>query len=77
MTPVDALIDKPVGSVGETLNTTFGVPPDEVTGVNGVTTAEVVKVVEAVASVVVNAVETASENVFELVAPLPSVAVTV
>ena len=59
------------------LNTTFGVPPDEVTGVNGVTTAEVVKVVEAVASVVVNAVETASENVFELVAPLPSVAVTV
>ena len=77
MTPVDVLIDKPVGSVGETLNRTFGVPPDEVTGEKGVTTTDVVKVVEAVASVVVNAVETAKVNVFELVAPLASVAVTV
>ena len=59
--PVAALIVNPVGSVGETLNTTFGVPPDEVTGVNGVATAEVVKVVEAAASVVVKAVETAKE----------------
>ena len=75
--PVAALSVNPVGSVGETLNTTFWVPPDEVTGVNGVTTTEVVKVVEAVASVVVNAVETAKVNVFALVALLASVAVTV
>jgi hypothetical protein len=74
--PVEALIVNPVGSVGETLNTTFGVPPDEVTGVNGVATAEVVKVVEAAASVVVSAVETAKVNVLALVAPLASVAVT-
>jgi hypothetical protein len=74
--PVAALIVNPVGSVGETLNTTFGVPPDEVTGVNGVATAEVVKVVEAAASVVVKAVETAKVNVLELVAPFASVAVT-
>ena len=74
--PVEALIVNPVGSVGETLNTTFGVPPDEVTGVNGVATVEVVKVVEAAASVVVSAVETAKVNVLALVAPLASVAVT-
>jgi hypothetical protein len=73
---VEALIVNPVGSVGETLNTTFGVPPDEVTGVNGVATVEVVKVVEAAASVVVSAVETAKVNVLALVAPLASVAVT-
>ena len=75
--PVAALIVNPVGSVGEILKTTFWVPPDEVTGVNGVATAEVVKVVEATASVVVSAVETAKANVLELVAPLASVAVTV
>ena len=75
--PVAALIVNPVGSVGEALNTTFGVPPDEVTGVNGVETAEVGKVVEAAASVVVSAVENAKANVLELVAPLASVAVTV
>jgi hypothetical protein len=74
--PVEALIVNPVGSVGETLNTTFGVPPDEVTGVNGVATVEVVKVVEAAASVVVSAVDTAKVNVLALVAPLASVAVT-
>jgi hypothetical protein len=74
--PVEALIVNPVGSVGETLNTTIGVPPDEVTGVNGVATVEVVKVVEAAASVVVSAVETAKVNVLALVAPLASVAVT-
>ncbi len=76
MVPVAALIVNPVGNVGETLKTTFGVPPDEVTGVNGVATTEVVKVVEAVTSVVVNAVDTAKVNVLELVAPLASVAVT-
>ncbi len=74
--PVDVLIVKPVGSVGAMLNTIFGVPPEEVTGVNGVATAEVVKVVEAAASVVVSAVETANAKVLELVAPLASVAVT-
>ena len=74
--PVEALIVNPVGSVGDTLNTTFGVPPDEVTGVNGVATVEVVKVVEAAASVVVSAVDTAKVNVLALVAPLASVAVT-
>ena len=74
--PVVVLIVNPVGSVGAMLNTIFGVPPEEVTGVNGVATAEVVKVVEAAASVVVSAVETAKVNVFELVAPLASVTVT-
>jgi hypothetical protein len=58
------------------LNTTFGVPPDEVTGVNGVATTEVVKVVEAEARVVVSDSETANVKVLELVAPLASVAVT-
>ena len=74
--PVDALIVSPAGSVGEILKTMFGVPPEEVTGVNGVATAEVVKIVEAAARVVVSASETAKVNVLELVAPLASVAVT-
>ena len=54
-----------------------GVPPDDVTGVNEVAASPAVRVSDAIARVVVRAVETVKENVFELVAPLASVAVTV
>jgi hypothetical protein len=75
--PVDVFIAKPVGRVGEIANVTGEVPPDEVTEVKLVATVLAVKVSEAIASVVVSAAETVSEKVFELVAPLASVAVTV
>ena len=68
---------RPVGSDGEIEKVTGDVPPDDVTGVKLVATTLAVKVSEAITRVVVSAAETASENVFELVAPLPSVAVTV
>jgi hypothetical protein len=71
------LIAKPVGSDGEIDKVTGDVPPDDVTGVELVATIPAVKVSEATARVVVRAAETASTKVFELVAPLASVAVTV
>ena len=52
-------------------------PPDAVTGVNEVAATAAVRVSDAIARVVVRAVEIVRANVFELVAPLESVAVTV
>jgi hypothetical protein len=77
ITPVEAFIVNPFGSVGEIVKTIPGVPPEEVTGVNGVATVETVKVCEGVTRVVVRATETVSAKVLELVAPFASVAVTV
>jgi hypothetical protein len=56
---------------------TDAVPPDAVTGIKLVASALAVKVSDGFASVVVSAAEIASAKVFELVAPLSSVAVTV
>lgn len=75
--PVEELIASPDGSDGEIAKVTGDVPPEAVTGVKLVATALAVKVSDDLASVVVSAVETASEKVFALVAPLSSVAVTV
>jgi hypothetical protein len=74
--PVDVFIAKPVGRVGVISRVIGEVPPLAVTGVKLVATALAVKVSEAIASVVARAAVTVSENVFELVAPLASVAVT-
>ena len=75
--PVEVLIVRPVGSDGEIARVIGEVPPDDVTGTALVATIPAVNVSEAIASVVVRAAETASAKVFELVAPLASVAVTV
>jgi hypothetical protein len=77
MAPVAELIDKPVGSDGEAEKVSGEVPPLAVTGVNDVAAALAVKVWLEIARVVVRAAETVSAKVFELVAPLASVAVTV
>ena len=74
--PVEVLIVRPVGSDGEIARVIGEVPPDDVTGIALVATIPAVNVSEAIASVVVRAAETASAKVFELVAPLASVAVT-
>ena len=75
--PVEELIARPDGSDGEIAKVTAAVPPDAVTGIKLVATALAVKVSDGLASVVVSAAEIASAKVFELVAPLSSVAVTV
>lgn len=75
--PVDELIESPEGSEGEIENVTGEVPPLAVTGVVLLNARPAVSVSEAIARVVVSAAETASVKVFELVAPLISVAVTV
>jgi cell division ATPase FtsA len=77
MAPVDELIERPLGRLGETVNVTGEVPPVDVTGVELEAAIPAVSVSDAIASVVVRAAETASAKVFELVAPLASVAVTV
>ena len=77
MAPVDELIERPLGRLGETVNVKGEVPPVDVTGVELVAAMPAVSVSDAIASVVVRAAETASAKVFELVAPLASVAVTV
>jgi hypothetical protein len=77
MAPVDELIERPLGRLGETVNVTGDVPPVDVTGVELVAAIPAVSVSDAIASVVVRAAETASAKDFELVAPLASVAVTV
>ena len=74
--PVDELIESPDGSDGEIEKIIGDVPPLEVTGIKLVADAAV-RVSDAMASVVVRAVEIVSANVFALVAPLVSVAVTV
>jgi hypothetical protein len=77
MAPVEVFIDKPDGRVGEIPSVIGEVPPLAVTGINEVVAALAVKVLLEIARVVDSAVETVSANVFELVAPLASVAVTV
>ena len=77
MAPVDELIERPLGRLGETVNVTGEVPPVDVTGLELVAAIPAVSVSDAIASVVVRAAETTSAKVFELVAPLASVAVTV
>ena len=77
MAPVVELIAKPVGSNGDIVNVIGEVPPDAVTGVKLVAIALAVKVSDDLARVVVSAAEIVSAKVFELVAPLASVAVTV
>jgi hypothetical protein len=76
MAPVEGLIAKPVGSAGEIEYTNGVVPSAAVTGVKEA--AEfAVRVSVAITRVVVRAAEIANANVFALVAPLTSVAVTV
>jgi hypothetical protein len=75
--PVEELIARPDGSDGEIVKVTDAVPPDAVTGIKLVASALAVKVSDGFASVVVSAAEIASAKVFELVAPISSVAVTV
>lgn len=75
--PVEELIARPDGSDGEIAKVAGAVPPEAVTGIKLVATALAVKVSDGFASVVVSAAEIASAKVFELVAPLASVAVTV
>ena len=77
MAPVVELIAKPVGSNGDIVYVIGEVPPDAVTGVKLVATALAVKVSDDLARMVVSAAEIVSAKVFELVAPLASVAVTV
>jgi hypothetical protein len=74
--PVDELIESPDGSDGEIENVIGDVPPLEVTGIKLAADAAV-RVSDAMASVVVRAVEMVSAIVLALVAPLASVAVTV
>jgi hypothetical protein len=74
--PVDELIERPEGSDGEIENVIGDVPPLEVTEIKLAADAAV-RVSDAMASVVVRAVEMVSAKVLALVAPLASVAVTV
>lgn len=74
--PVDALIESPDGNDGDIEKVIGDVPPVEVTGIKLAADAAV-KVSDVIASVVVRAVEIVNANVFELVAPLASVAVIV
>ena len=75
--PVDELSDRPEGSDGEIAKEIGDVPPLDVTGINDVAAITAVKVLLEIASVVESAVEIVNAKVFELVAPLASVAVTV
>jgi hypothetical protein len=77
MAPVEVFIVKPEGRDGETARVIGDVPPLAVTGINEVAAALAVKVWLEVTSVEESAVETVKANVFALVAPLASVAVTV
>ena len=66
--PVDELIESPDGSDGEIEKIIGDVPPLEVTGIKLVADAAV-RVSDAMASVVVRAVEIVSAKVLALVAP--------
>jgi hypothetical protein len=74
--PVAVLIESADGNAGEIEKVTDGVPPDDVTGVK-LAAAPAVIVSADLTSVVVSAVAMVSANVFALVAPVASVAVTV
>jgi hypothetical protein len=75
--PVEELIVRPVGSVGEIDKVIGDVPPLAVTGVELVATIPAVKVSDAMTSVVVSAAETVSEKVLVALPPAESVTVTV
>ena len=75
--PVEVLIARPVGSVGEIDRVIGDVPPLAVTGVNEVATALAVSVSDAIANVVESAAETFNEKVFVAVTEAESVTVTV
>jgi hypothetical protein len=77
MAPVEVFIAKPDGRDGEIARVIGDVPPLTVTGINDVAAVLAVKVWLEIASAVDSAVETVKANVFALVAPLASVAVTV
>jgi hypothetical protein len=77
MAPVEVFRAKPDGRDGEIARVIGDVPPLTVTGINEVAAVLAVKVWLEIASVVDSAVETVKANVFALVAPLASVAVTV
>jgi hypothetical protein len=74
--PVAILSESADGSVGEIEKVTDGVPPDDVTGIK-FAAAPAVIVSADLTRVVVRAVAMVSANVFALVAPVASVAVTV
>ena len=74
---MEVFIESPEGRDGEIARVMGDVPPLAVTGVNDVAAALAVKVWLEIASVVESAVETVKANVFALVAPFASVAVTV
>ena len=75
--PLAVLSERLAGKVGETEYTNGAVPPDPVTGVKEVAAVPAVRVSVAITRVVVRAAEITKANVFELVALLASVAVTV
>ena len=77
MAPVEVFIANPDGRDGEIARLMGDVPPLTVTGINDVAAVLAVKVSLEIASVVDSAVETVKANVFALVAPFASVAVTV
>jgi hypothetical protein len=77
MAPLPVLSERPAGKVGETEYTTGEVPPVAVTGVKEVATELAVRISVAITRVVDSSVEITKANVFALVAPLTSVAVTV
>jgi hypothetical protein len=77
MAPVEVLIVRPVGSVGEIDKVIGDVPPLAVTGVNEVATALAVSVSDAIAKVVESAADTVREKVFVAVTEAESVTVTV
>ncbi len=74
--PVVEFIESADGNAGEIEKVIDGVPPDDVTGVK-LAAAPAVIVSAPLARIVESAVEMVSVNVFELVALLASVAVTV
>jgi hypothetical protein len=76
MAPVAEFIDKPAGRDGEIVRVIGVVPPLAVTGINEVAGTAAVRVSDAMTNVVESAVDTVRKNIFELVAPFTSVAVT-
>ncbi len=77
MAPIVVLKERPVGRVGEMLKLRVPVPPPAVTGVKLLTAWFWVRNLLAIDCVAVTALFTVSVKLFDAVAPLASVAVTV
>ena len=75
--PVDVLMVRPVGRVGDIENVSVAVPPLAVTGVEEAVAIVAVNVSDAITSVVVSAAETVSEKVAVALPAAESVTVTV